>query len=217
MTPEQSLHRTQSPKKLSLLYECYAQAKDQSGALVKDELPMRTFAPLMADITLFELTASNQLVYRVAGQNVLDRMNIPLRGRDMLDFVQPDFRARVLYAHKLALSHPCGYFMVFGARYPTGGVRRLETIRLPMRDTKGSPLTGFLGLNLHGEIVRYDTPEATPKTFIAGKGEFSSFVDLGHGLPVLADDCSEETRLLHAQAVFDHSDRHANPTDHAID
>ena len=202
MNLEQVLARTHAQQKLRLLFGCYAQAADETGVLVKDQLPMRQLASLMGDITLFELTDDDQIIYRLAGQNILDRMGIPLQGRNMLDFVHPDNHAYMLYAHKMVLRRCCGYLMIFEATYSSGNIRRIEALRLPMRAHEGAKLNGFLGFNIHREIVGIGDLDNTPEILLTGESEFSSFFDLGRGVPSAHEESSEDMKALYHRAVF---------------
>lgn len=192
---------TSAPERLTLLLDGYLSAADADGVLVKDKLPLRALAKLMPDITLFEMTAADEVLYRLAGQNILDRMGFPLQGVNMLDFVQEDDKARTIKAHKDILQYRCGYLMIFQADAPAHKIRRIEAVRLPVRMQRGGPVNGFLGCNLHHSLFGISDASLPEKPFKTIRGELTRYFDIGNGVP--PDSEMVSPLLPHASRMID--------------
>lgn len=186
MTFDDVIAASQAPERLSRFIECFNVAQASDGIGVQSALPLRDFARFMPDITLLEMVEEKRLLYRLAGENVLEKLGRDLVGRDFLDIIPSAMRDQSINGHIEMRSRPCGYFMIYENEY-LGGQRALaETLTLPLRKTPDGERNFFLGFHIQNELTSVELYPSQP-ALIVGHA-LNSYVDIGYGTP-------EELRL----------------------
>jgi hypothetical protein len=174
---------SRAPKKLGKLVNCYrcSQADDFVG--VQSALPMRDFAPLMANVTLMERKTAGEVVYRIAGENIVNRLGFNPTGSNFIDLLSADMRKQAATTHDALFAHPCGHYIVYENRYENGRCMISESIMLPMRRSEKSAAVLLLGFHIHHQATGIVAPQKD--TALITNIELSEFVDIGSGVPDL--------------------------------
>ncbi len=118
---------------LRRFFDCYRAAQSGPGPACQNALPMRELAGLMAQITLVEQKSPDQIIYRIAGDTIIERLGFNPTGMNFLDLLHPDQREGSMEGHQLMLSHPCGCYLVYENELENGNRMLSETVTLPMR------------------------------------------------------------------------------------
>ncbi|MBG53968.1 MAG: PAS domain-containing protein [Alphaproteobacteria bacterium] len=181
MTFDEISASSSAPLQFNAFIDCYRSAQQEDGIGVKSALPFRAFAPLMADITLLEFVDNQALPYRLAGENVLERMGRDVIGKDFLDYIPPALRLESLTAHRAMCSLPCGYYMIYENEYVSGQRVKAETMTLPLKKSTSGAANFFLSYHIHHKVTGVNLHEKNAALIVGY--ELSTFVDIGYGLP----------------------------------
>ncbi|MEQ9518755.1 MAG: PAS domain-containing protein [Parvibaculum sp.] len=181
MTFDDILSTSQAPDKLAAYVRCYQAAQGEDGIASQSALPLRDFAKFMADITVLEMVAQERLLFRLAGENVLEKMGRNLVGRDFLDIIPSVIRRQSLAGHLDMQAKPCGYFMIYENEYVGGQHAFAETLTLPLRKSPDAPADYFLGFHIQNDVIGVNLYQKEPALIVGY--QLSSFVDIGFGIP----------------------------------
>jgi len=105
MTFDEIISTSKTPKPFEQFINCYQTAQEGSDTALHSALPMRMMAPLMANIILFEVENRDQITYRLAGEEVKDRLGFNPTGKNFLDLIKPDIREASAVGKALRLLH----------------------------------------------------------------------------------------------------------------
>ncbi|MEQ9144709.1 MAG: PAS domain-containing protein [Parvibaculaceae bacterium] len=178
---EEIIQLSRAPEKLRRFVECYRGASSGGAIAVQSALPMRTLAPLMAHVTLLERVEQGRILYRIAGERIVERLGFNPLGHNFLDLIVPELKDTSILGHEQMLNHPCGYYMIYESAYESGQRVRAETLTLPLRKEADGALKYFLSLHLDHEMSGLS--DRPGQTALVTDWITNTFVDIGHGEP----------------------------------
>lgn len=181
MTLDELFDISNDPKALRAFFDCYQISRAENGIGIQADLPMRSFAPLMANIVLMEAVTPTEIFYRIVGQNVIDRMGFNPSGLNLMDLMAPAFAAHLPKLYQIIMNHPCGYYAVYENEYGSGRTMITETLVLPMRKTATDPANMTLALHCHVGVT--GTSQSHGETTLATRLERGALIDIGLGIP----------------------------------
>lgn len=181
MFPEEVKTRSKAPEKLDQFLNCCEQARAEDGIAVQDRVPMRALSPLLPEMSVTSVDDEDTIVFRVLGQNMIDRYGFNPTGQNVLQFVSPEMRDVTRAIHQEIIGQPCGFYMEMCSEHRSGAVRRSQNIFYPMRRTADGPVQVCFGCCLHTELERTD-PGAEDLVIMAD-WTLAKFVDVGFGTP----------------------------------
>lgn len=181
LTFDEILSVSKVPKLLEQFIDCYQAARSGGDVALQSALPMRMLAPLMASVILFEVEHRDQITYRIAGENVIDRLGFNPTGTNFLDLVGPELREAAAGGYQLMLGHPCGYYMVYENNYESGHQMKAETLTLPLRKNPDDKINQLICF--HADHQLFGIGERSDKTRLVVDWETNAFVDIGNGKP----------------------------------
>lgn len=181
MTFDELIAGSRAPNKLRKFIECYKTAQADRPLALQTDLPMRDLAPLLANITLLEAESRSQIIYRVAGQNIIEKLNFNPTGRNFLDFLAPPVREASILGHELMQQHPCGYYMVYENVFESGHREVMETLTLPLRKSIDDESNLFASCHIDHQLSGFS--EQKGDTAMIVNWETSVFIDIGNGKP----------------------------------
>ncbi|MCC3304798.1 PAS domain-containing protein [Sneathiella sp. HT1-7] len=67
-------------------------------------------SPLLHGIAIYEVRSRDEILYRLAGTKLVDRIGMEVTGKNFLDFFEGERRAKAADAMYECVSRPCGMF-----------------------------------------------------------------------------------------------------------
>jgi hypothetical protein len=181
MTFEELLKVYRDQKSLRPFVDCYrtAQGKDKIG--VQSFLPMRKLAPLMPNVVMMEAENTEEIFYRIVGENIIARLGFNPTGLNMLDYLSEGFSRQLPGLYQTMIQHPCGYYALYENQYDTGQKSMTETFVLPLRkQDNGEPR---FTLALHSAHEATGFVPSSGETTLAANLAAGALVDIGAGIP----------------------------------
>ncbi len=160
---------------------CYQSGQQNGPIASQSDISMRDLASLLPRITLLEAESPDRIVFKIAGQNIIDSLGFNPKGQNFLDFLDPSLRQTSAEGHELMHSHPCGYYMVYENIYASGYRKVMETLTLPIHKSPGS--TEKLFTSCHFEYQHSEQPANPGETAMVVNWQTNAFVDIGAGEP----------------------------------
>ncbi|MEQ9518754.1 MAG: PAS domain-containing protein [Parvibaculum sp.] len=182
MNLDQLLAQSREQTKLGRYVKAYVEAQTQPDQVVaKPDLSMRQLAMCMPNITLMEVHSDQNVVYRIAGDNVIARLGMNPTGHNFMDLIPPGERVATATANRYCLTHPCGIYLVYDNDYSSGRRMVSESLILPLRKSTDEPANLLLGLHIHHEASGFSPIPG--ETRLLANLRTASYVDIGAGLP----------------------------------
>jgi len=181
MTLEDLLDIAHDRDGFRLFFDCYRAAQNGAPLAHQDALPMRQLAKIMSHLTLLEQESPEQLIYRIAGDTVIERLQFNPTGTNFLDLLPSDQRDEAVAGHQTMLTHPCGFYMVYESEFENGSRAIIETITLPLRKTAGAEPKLFLSYHAHHSTT--GIAEINSGTVLAINRLKTEYADIGCGEP----------------------------------
>jgi len=140
--------------------------------------------PILTTYIIHELISPDFIKIRLVGTKHREGFGADVTGRNYLDFVEPERRAKAAQAIHLVCAHPCAMLVSLQTTTETGRVYQNETFALPMRDNDGRARLVYYQSNSM-PLAEYRDPEADKlKAFgVADR----TFIDIGAGVPSFED------------------------------
>lgn len=160
---------------------CYQSGQQNGSISSQAAISMRDLASLLPRITLLEAESPDKIIFKIAGQNIIDSLGFNPKGQNFLDFLDPSLRRTSAEGHELMHSHPCGYYMVYENIYASGYRKVMETVTLPLCKSPGS--TEKLFTSCHFEYQHSEQPANPGETAMVVNWQINAFVDIGAGEP----------------------------------
>ena len=182
MTFDELFAASRAPKQFKKLADSYTSAQGHNCVGIQSALPMRKFAPLMANVTLMERENTDQVTYRIAGENIINRLGFNPVGNNFLDLLSSEIRANARIANEKILTHPCGHYLVYENEYETGQRMVSESLMLPMKKESDTETNLLLGYHFHHQATGILAPQN--QTSLVVHHSTSEFVDIGSGIPI---------------------------------
>lgn len=181
MTLEELFDISYDQKPLRTFVDCYRQSQGKHSLGIQEDLPMRSLAPLMANIVLMEAQTPSEIYYRIVGQNVVDRLGFNPTGLNLINLLAPAFAEQLPQLHQAMMKHPCGYYAVYENEYDSGRTMITESLVLPM--TKASDNQASMTLALHSHVGITGVTQSSGETTLATRLDRGALVDIGFGIP----------------------------------
>lgn len=142
-----------------------------------DPLPLKY---VLSRIGVLEVRSRDVAIYRVAGTAFRDTIGFDPTGKNAMELVEGDSRARRAYRLNELVLRPCGYRSEAIFSYSTGLTDMVESIGLPLRSERPEIL-GFIIFTLESiEGRRWQNMTATSR--INTYPETFEFLDIGAGV-----------------------------------
>jgi len=155
--------------------------------LLEDCLTSEAFAPILQETIVLELAGPGQIVYRLCGTRVEERIGMDMTGQNLVDFVPKDRREDLFKDISAMVSNCCGNYSRYRNSYSDGRHLEGENLSLPVRSEQTPRKIFLIALNSTGEIgkmdVRLQGYNKGQQTQIGAEWLRSVFVDVGFGVP----------------------------------
>ncbi len=132
-----------------LFFSCYRAAQTGPTPASQNALPMRQLTKAMPHVTLLEWRAPEEIIFKLAGDSVIERLGFNPAGSNFLDLLHPDQRADSVEGHQIMLAHQCGCYLLYESEFESGARATVETITLPMRKTDGDDAKLLISFHSH--------------------------------------------------------------------
>jgi len=121
------------------------------------------------------------MIYRITGENVIERMGYNITGDNAFDVLSTSIREASKQMYQCILQHPCGNYIVYENGYKSGRRMISESLLLPIRKNPDGDPTFVLAYHAHhqGTDIYHPVSEITLGVAILT----NEFVDIGSGLP----------------------------------
>ncbi|AWZ00474.1 hypothetical protein RHODOSMS8_00924 [Rhodobiaceae bacterium] len=181
MTFDEVVAQSLAPETLQSVFNAYQQAQTGSDVAAQDQLPMRTMAALLPNVTLMERVDDDTIIYRIAGEAIVARLGFNPTGQNFLDLIAPSVRAETALTNKTGLDERCGHYSVYENQYESGRRMISESLMLPMRKTPGGGVAFIFGYHVHHKAT--DIGALGARTALGVRWIIADFVDIGFGVP----------------------------------
>ncbi len=162
-------------------FSCYRAAQTGAAPAAQSALPMRQLAKLMPHITLLEWRAPEEIIFKLAGDSIVERLGFNPAGANFLDLLHPDQRAGSVEGHQIMLAHQCGCYLLYESEFESGACATLETITLPMRKTDSDDPKLFISFHSHQSTSSFS--ENREGTALVSDWRWVEHADVGCGEP----------------------------------
>lgn len=135
---------------------------------------------LLPHVTVLEWDGPDRLLYKFAGQGMVDRIGIDLTGTDFFEWVTPEAKGFVQSQGSKIFDHPSGVLTIMEETYNSGTSRLTENVVLPVTPlAAGRNLIVTHSVQIDGPDYAVEQDEG--RTWM----RFSALepIDLGAGLP----------------------------------
>eukprot|EP00439_Symbiodinium_sp_Y106_P089290 s1_g1826.t1 len=181
MTFEELISGSSDPDTVGAFVSAYKASQQGCAVGQRDLLCMRRLAPLLANTTMTEYVDDTLIIFRIAGENITDRLGFNPAGRNTLDLIAKEKREEAVALHHVILNHPCGTYVVYESVFQSGKRAKSESITFPLRKDAASDTYFFLSFHLHHEATGFtEVGEATALGLSEIKTEL---IDIGFGVP----------------------------------
>lgn len=152
----------------------------------KNGFDVRRFAGIVANFELGAITKPDRCIWRIAGENVKQRIGINPVGRNYYEFVPPERRQHAMHAMNMVIDVPCGFRAEVAQTYSDGRVHLVEGVALPLASDEP---------DVDGFILFADCHVETREQFKRGGPSLQGaivvrrdLIDLGHGVDETFED-----------------------------
>lgn len=142
---------------------------------------IRSILPYMV---IHELVAPEQITIRLAGTSVSQEYGEEVTGRNYLDFVPAERRAKASRAIFLVCEQPAGMLVRLRSVSREGKAMKRESLAFPIRDDDGQARFVYFCASPTGEQQFSEAPREELEVAVASERRF---LDIGAGLPDFSD------------------------------
>jgi len=181
MTFEELISLSTAPDKVGAFVSAYRASQTDFSLGRRDLLPMRSLAPMLANITMTEYVDNDTIIFRIAGENITDRLGFNPAGCNTLDLIAQEKRDEAVALHNVIINHPCGSYVVYESVFQSGRRAKSESITFPLRKDALTGTFFFLSYHLHHEATGFT--EVGEPTALGLSEILTELVDIGFGAP----------------------------------
>ncbi|WOF73762.1 PAS domain-containing protein [Parvibaculaceae bacterium PLY_AMNH_Bact1] len=181
MTFDELVAFSSAPDKIGAFVSAYRASQSDHSIGRRDLLPMRSLAPMLANITMTEYVDDNTIIFRIAGENITDRLGFNPAGRNTLDLIAQEKREEAVALHKVIIDHPCGSYVVYESVFQSGRKAKSESITFPLRKDASTDTFLFFSYHVHHEATGFT--EVGEPTALGLSEIVTELVDIGSGHP----------------------------------
>lgn len=181
MTFDELITLSSAPDKVGAFVSAFRASQTDSSIGRRDLLPMRSLAPMLANITMTEYVDNDTIIFRIAGENITERLGFNPAGRNTLDLIAREKRDEAVALHDVIINHPCGSYVVYESVFQSGRQAKSESITFPLRKDAHTNSFFFLSYHLHHEVT--GVADAGESTALGLSEIQTELVDIGFGAP----------------------------------
>lgn len=181
MTFDELVALSSAPDKVGAFVSAYRAAQEGRSIGRRDLLPMRALAPMLANITMTEYVDADTIIFRIAGENITDRLGFNPAGRNTLDLIAQEKRAEAIALHNVILSHPCGSYVLYESIFQSGRRAKSESITFPLQKDAFADTLFFFSYHVHHEATGFS--EVGEPTSLGLSEIHTELIDIGFGQP----------------------------------
>lgn len=137
-------------------------------------------AYILKDIAILDVIDPTNILYRLAGTGIAERMGEDPTGNNLIEMTAPDTRAIVSKILHLIVSHPVGAIASYENVYNTGKRAVVESLYLPLQRTKDQS-DRIVSVHSREKTVTYQDEQS--HSTVAAKIRELKWIDLGAGIP----------------------------------
>ena len=147
----------------------------------RSDMRLAEIKHLLPLVSLLEVRAPTDVVFRVAGSRLRDYLGADLTGANYVELAPESFRPIRIWRLQQQITRPCGTLFIYPHRFPSGYVAPAEVISLPVDD--GRPGKPPMLLSVVTPLTeRSEDPPPPGQREVHFAVEFA-FIDLGAGIP----------------------------------
>ena len=181
MTFDELISLSSATDKVGAFVSAYRASQTDCAVGRRDLLPMRALAPMLANITMTEYVDSDIIIFRIAGENITDRLGFNPAGRNTLDLIAQEKRDEAIALHNIILNQPCGSYVVYESVFQSGRRAKSESITFPLYKDASRETVFFFSYHLHHEVT--GVAEMGEATALGLSEIMTELVDIGFGSP----------------------------------
>lgn len=181
MTFDELVALSSAPDKVGAFVSAYRAAQEGRSIGRRDLLPMRALAPMLANITMTEHVDEDTIIFRIAGENITDRLGFNPAGRNTLDLIAQEKREEAIALHSVILNHPCGSYVVYESIFQSGRKAKSESITFPLQKDVSADTLFFFSYHVHHEAT--GVLEVGEPTSLGLSEIYTDLIDIGFGQP----------------------------------
>jgi len=137
-------------------------------------------AYILKDIAILDVIDPMNILYRLAGTGIAERMGEDPTGNNLIEMTAPDTRATVSKILHLIVSHPVGAIASYENIYSTGKRSVVESLYLPLQKAEGQS-DRIISVHSQEKTVTYEDEQT--RSTVAAKILELKWIDLGAGMP----------------------------------
>jgi hypothetical protein len=137
-------------------------------------------AYILKDIAILDVIDPMNILYRLAGTGIAERMGEDPTGNNLIEMTASDTRAMVSKILHLIVSHPVGAIATYENVYNTGKRAVVESLYLPLQKAEGQS-DRIVSVHSREKTVTYQDEQA--HSTVAAKILELKWIDLGAGTP----------------------------------
>lgn len=137
-------------------------------------------AYILKDIAILDVIDPMNILYRLAGTGIAERMGEDPTGNNLIEMTAPETRAMVSKILYMIVSHPVGAIATYENVYSTGKRSVVESLYLPLQKTEGQS-DRIVSVHSREKTVTYEDEQA--HSTVAAKILELKWIDLGAGMP----------------------------------
>lgn len=196
MTFDELIALSSVPDKVGAFVSAYRTSQEGRSIGRRDLLPMRALAPMLANITMTEYVDEDTIIFRIAGENITDRLGFNPAGRNTLDLIAQEKRDEAIALHSVILNHPCGSYVVYESIFQSGRKAKSESITFPLQKDASSDTRFFFSYHVHHEATGFS--EVGEPTALGLSEIHTELIDIGFGSPEVPNS-AEASSLVQAE------------------
>lgn len=181
MTFDELISLSSAPDKVGAFVSAYRASQTDRSIGRRDLLPMQSLAPMLANITMTEYVNNDTIIFRIAGENITDRLGFNPAGRNTLDLIAQEKRDEAAALHNVIINHPCGSYVVYESVFQSGRRAKSESVTFPLCKDASRETVFFLSYHLHHEVT--GVTEMGEATALGLSEIMTELVDIGFGHP----------------------------------
>jgi len=164
------------------LFEFWNKAREENLIPTTTQIDPASIPHLLKDIAIFDVLNNTEVLYRLAGTSVAERMGFDPTGENVIEMISPDNREFVSGLFEAIINQPAGLLVEYENVYQRGKRTVVESLYLPLGKTEGTS-PRILTTHLQRETIAY--AEAQSSNSIATEITKVVWIDIGAGVPTL--------------------------------
>jgi hypothetical protein len=153
--------------------------KDRIVPDAQDVDPL-AIVPLLPDIVVFQVNSPEEIIYRLAGTEVVNRMGHDPTGKNLIDIAASGKGGIISTLMTMTVRQPAGLYARYDNIYTNGRRATVNSLYLPVSDDSDT-LGRILAIHTMSKPKLYE--EERSLTTIGDSIELTEFLDIGAGTP----------------------------------